>query len=532
MSLARAFVTVGGMTLISRMLGLAREILIAALLGASAAAEAFFVAFRFPNLFRRFFAEGAFNMAFVPMFAKRVAEDGAALEGGAAQAFGEQVLAGLLSVVFVLVLIAQLAMPWLIFAIAFGFADDPEKLQLSVALSQIQFPYLLFMSLVAMFSGILNALNRFAAAAGAPIILNMLMIGAMVLGASSVENGWTGEDPAARESVAYWLASSVFAAGVAQLALVWGAARRAGMALRLRRPRWTPELKKLLWLGAPGAVAGGVAQLNILIGTTIATFFDGAVAWLTYADRVYQLPLGVVGVAIGVALLPELSRRVREDDRVGAQRALNRAIEYSMALTLPAAVALVLIPDEIVRLLFGRGAFQETDVAATATALALFAAGLPAYVLIKALSPAFFAREDTVRPLRYATLSMVVNTALSIGLAPFLSWVAIPIGTAAAAWVNAVLLWRRLSADGGYDVDPRLGRRLIAMAGASAAMGAVVLAASLGLGAGLTADPVWRYPAVLGLIVLGLVAYAGLSVLFGAVSPREMAGALRRGPAR
>ncbi|MEL6318340.1 MAG: murein biosynthesis integral membrane protein MurJ, partial [Pseudomonadota bacterium] len=322
MSLARAFLTVSGMTMLSRVLGLAREILIVAFLGSSPAAQAFFVAFRFPNLFRRFFAEGAFNMAFVPMFSKRVADDQAAtadgFEAGVAQRFGEEVQAGLLSVLFVLVLIAQLLMPWLMFAVAYGFADDPDKMALTVELAQIQFPYLLFMSLVALFSGVLNALGRFAVAAGAPVLFNIFMIAALLLGAGLVENAWGGEDPAAQEQIARYLAWSVFLAGLAQLLLVRAAARRAGMRLRLRAPRWTPDMKRMVSLGVPGAIAGGVTQLNILIGTTIATFFDGAVVWLTLADRIYQLPLGVIGVAMGVALLPELSRRVRAEDVAGA----------------------------------------------------------------------------------------------------------------------------------------------------------------------------------------------------------------------
>ncbi|MEM1420978.1 MAG: murein biosynthesis integral membrane protein MurJ [Pseudomonadota bacterium] len=499
MSLARSFLTVSGMTMISRVLGLAREIMIAAILGAGPIAEAFFVAFRFPNLFRRFFAEGAFNMAFVPLFAKRLEGDGA----DAARRFGEEALSGLLSVLFVLVLAAQLAMPWLIYVIAAGFADDPDKLSMAVLFAQIQFPYLLFMSLTALFSGVLNSLGKFAVAAGAPILLNLSMIGAMAA-------AWALEEP-----VGHWLSWSVFTAGVLQFLLVAGAARRAGIRLKLRAPRWTADMKRLVTLGAPGAVAGGVTQINILIGTTIATFFDGAVAWLTYADRVYQLPLGVVGVAIGVALLPELSRRVRAEDAAGAVNSINRAIEFSLVLTVPAAVALLVIPDTVVRLLFARGAFGETDVMATSHALALFALGLPAYVLIKALSPAFFADEDTRTPLRYSVVSMIVNVVISVGLAPLISWSAIPIGTAVAAWVNVWLLWRGIGETGVYKPDERLKRRCSRAIAAALFMGLVLYTGKL-LYAGALTEPFLKYPYGVALILAGLASYAIAALALGA----------------
>ncbi|MEO1121660.1 MAG: lipid II flippase MurJ, partial [Pseudomonadota bacterium] len=275
------------------------------------------------------------------------------------------------------------------------------------------------------------------------------------------------------------------------------------------------DMKRLVTLGAPGAVAGGVTQINILIGTTIATFFDGAVAWLTYADRVYQLPLGVVGVAIGVALLPELSRRVRAEDAAGAVNSINRAIEFSLVLTVPAAVALLVIPDTVVRLLFARGAFGETDVMATSHAHALFALGLPAYVLIKALSPAFFADEDTRTPLRYSVISMIVNVVISVGLAPLISWSAIPIGTAVAAWVNVWLLWRGIGETGVYKPDERLKRRCSRAIAAALFMGVVLYTGKL-LYAGALAEPFLKYPYGVALILAGLASYAIAALALGA----------------
>ncbi|MCI4662672.1 MAG: murein biosynthesis integral membrane protein MurJ [Neomegalonema sp.] len=511
MKLISAFLTVGGMTMISRVLGLAREILIAALLGAGPIAEAFFVAFRFPNLFRRFFAEGAFNMAFVPLFAKKLEGEGEA----DARGFAEDAMAGLLSVLFVLVLAAQLTMPWLIYAIAYGFADDPEKLSLATLFSQIQFPYLLFMSLTALVSGVLNSLGKFAAAAGAPILLNLTMIAGMGL-------AWS-----LGGSVGHYLSVSVLIAGILQFALVYHAAARAGMRLGFKAPVWTPELKRLLAIGVPAAIAGGVTQLNILIGTVVASFFDGAVAWLTYADRLYQLPLGVVGVAIGVALLPELSRCLRADDQAGSGSALNAALQFSLLLTLPAAVALSVIGEAIVALLYARGAFGEMDVAATSQALFYFALGLPAYVLNKVFSPIYFANEDTKTPLRYAVISMVVNTAMSIGLAFAIGWLAIPIATAAAAWVNVLLLWIGVEDKNAYRITVRTQRRLLAAACASVIMGSVLYL----VGAHMqdqVADPLLRIPAVLGLVALGMAVYAACAFALGAVSPSQIRSMLRR----
>jgi putative peptidoglycan lipid II flippase len=491
--------------MLSRALGLVREILIAALLGAGPIADAFFVAFRLPNLFRRFFAEGAFNMAFVPLFAKRLEAEGPQ----AARRFGEEVLACLLCFVFTLTLFAQLAMPWLIYGIAAGFADDPEKLALATTFSIIQFPYLMFMSLVALFAGVLNSLHKFAAAAAAPILLNLSMIAGIGL-------AWALE-----RDFGLWLSYAVFIAGVLQFWLVAGAAKKAGMALRLRWPRWTNDIKQLLALGAPGIFAGGVTQINILIGTTIATFFDGAVAWLTYADRLYQLPLGVVGVALSVALLPDLSRRMRADDMDGAKKTLRQATVISMAFAMPAAAVLICIPDIFVAVLFGRGAFGADDVTATATAVALFAIGLPAYVLIKSLSPAYFAAEDTRTPVIYAAVSTAFATGLSIGLALFIAWIAIPIGTAAGAWLNVILLERGLRRRDAAAFDSWVIGRVVRFVLATLAMVAGLLWVTRSwpdiflVGGG-------RYLAVLGLVVGGAAVFGAVALLCGGIRKSDL----------
>ncbi|MGG7567038.1 murein biosynthesis integral membrane protein MurJ [Rhodovulum sp. DZ06] len=510
--LFRAFATVGGWTMASRILGFARDIAIAAALGAGPAAEAFVIAFSLPNLFRRFFAEGAFNMAFVPMFTKKL--DG---EGDApARAFAEDAMAGLASVLVVLTLVAMAAMPWMVLGLASGFADD-GRLALATDYGRVAFPYILFISIAALLSGVLNALDRFAAAAAAPVLLNVILLAALGLAALfGLDDGRT-------------LVWGVAAAGVAQMAMLWRAAAKAGMRLRLRRPRMTPELKRLAIIAAPAALAGGVVQINLVVGRQVASHFDGAVAWLYYADRLYQLPLGVVGVAIGVVLLPDLSRRLRQEDELGGRAAANRAAEFALALTLPAAIALAAIPGPLVSVLFGRGAFGPEDAEATALACAVYGLGLPAFVLQKVLQPIYFAREDTRTPFKIALWGMAANLVLAIGLAPVIGFLSAAVATTAAGWINLAMLYRGAR---GFGQAARPDARLIARTPR-------ILAASLlmGLGAwalaGLSAD-VLAAPG-LRILALGLIVAAAMAIYFaaaaalGGLSVSELKGMVRRG---
>ncbi|HUS54090.1 MAG TPA: murein biosynthesis integral membrane protein MurJ [Thermohalobaculum sp.] len=508
--LLRSFATVGGWTMASRVLGFIRDIMIAAFLGAGPVAEAFFVAFRLPNMFRRFFAEGAFNMAFVPLFAKKLEGDGAAV----ARQFAEEAMSALLTALIVLTVIAQLAMPWFVLALASGF-DDDGKLDLAVTFSRVVFPYIVFISLAALYSGILNSFGKFAAAAAAPVLLNVILIAVMAL-ASGL--GW---------AVGPALSWGVFGAGIAQLGLLVWATRRAGMTLTLRMPRLTPEVRRLVALGVPAALAGGVMQINLVVGTQVASYFDGAVSWLWYADRVYQLPLGVVGVAIGVVLLPELSRRVRSGDAASARDAMNRAAEFCLALTLPATVALIVVPGQITSVLFEHGAFTASDTAATAAALAIYAVGLPAFVLQKVLQPAYFAREDTRTPLRYAVVSMAVNLVIAVGGAPFAGYLAAAIGTTVAGWVNLTLLWRGVRQFGdAVTIDARLAASWPRILGASLAMGILVLGLSELQAAML---PGWRAVGLAVIVVVGAVAYAAAAVVFGAFRMSDIRAAMSRG---
>ncbi len=463
MRLYRSFATVGGMTMVSRLLGFGRDILFAAVLGTGMVADAYFVAFRFPNLFRRLFAEGAFNAAFVPLFAKRYEGEG----WQAARIFAEQALALLLAGLLITTALAEIAMPWAMYAIAPGFVGSPEKFDLAILLTRIAFPYLLCISLVALLSGMLNALGRFALATAAPILLNVALISVLAAVA------WAGLGNTPEAGIA--LAWGVAVAGVLQLAVLGFWARRLGLGLSLRVPALNDDMRRLVRLGVPGVIAGGITQINILIGTIIASLQDSAVSWLYYADRIYQLPLGIVGIAIGVVLLPELSKQLRAGDGDGAQVSLNRSFEFSLLLTLPAAVALVVVPGPIIQILFERGAFSALDTPATASALAAFATGLPAFVMIKVLSPAFFAREDTKTPMVYAGISVIVNIVGSLSLFFLIGHVGIAIATSLAGWTNAILLMVTLMRSGGFKIEGDLRRRLVPVILSSLVMGAALL---------------------------------------------------------
>ncbi len=511
--LMAGFFTVGLWTFLSRILGFVRDILIASYLGTGPVAEAFLVAFSLPNLFRRFFAEGAFNMAFVPMFSKK-------LEGDEdAHRFAQDAFVGLGGILTVLTVVGIVFMPALVTMIASGFLGS-ERFDLAVYYGRIAFPYILFISLGALLSGVLNALGRFTAAAAAPVLLNVVFLTAMTLG------GIFGAET--EKQIGSLLVWSVPIAGIAQLTLVWIAAKRAGFALVPGWPKLTPDLKRLAIIAAPAALAGGVVQINLLVGRQVASFFDGAVAWLSYADRLYQLPLGVVGIAIGIVLLPDLSRRLRAGDEAGGKDAFNRACEISLALTIPAAVALMIIPLPLVSVLYERGAFTSDDTAATAIAVAIYGLGLPAFVMQKALQPLFFAREDTKRPFYYALVALALNAALAIGLSPIIGFTAAAIGTTATGWATVALLWRGSRSMGNAaQFDERFRKRLWRIVLAALGMG-LVLAIAATIMKPFFGMATIRYIALLVLVGIGIVSYFGIGQLLGAFRLAEFRGALRR----
>lgn len=501
--------TVGFWTLLSRVLGFLRDVLIASYLGPGPLMDAFVAAFRLPNMFRRFFAEGAFNAAFVPMFSKRYETD----EG--AESFASLALSGLGLVLLILTGLAMVFMPALVWATAEGFVGD-ERFDLTVEYGRIVFPYILFISLAALFSGVLNATGRFAAAAAAPVLLNIMLVTAMCVAALS------------GDEVVQALVWTIPFAGIAQLWLVWYATRRAGLNIRPVRPRWTPEMAQLVRIAIPAALAGGVMQINLLVGQQVASHFDRAVSWLYSADRLYQLPLGVVGIAVGIVLLPDLSRRLKVDDDVGAREALSRAGEISLALTVPSAVALMVIPIPLVEVLFQRGAFGTDDTAATALAVSVYGLGLPAFVLQKILQPVFFAREDTKSPFRYAVVAMIVNAVVAIGLAIYIGWIAAAIATTLAGWVMVgLLIWGARPFGEVARFDARCKRRIWRIILASILMGVVLWWVSVAL-TPMFGYAGWRWLALLVLISIGSVSYFGFGQALGAFRIQEFRAALRR----
>ncbi len=512
MALIRSAATVGGYTMLSRVLGFLRDILIAAALGAGPVADAFFLAFRIPNMFRRLVAEGAFAAAFVPLFSRRLESDGQR----AAQSFAEAVLAVLLGSLLIFTLLAEISMPWLMRAIAPGFTDDPEKFDLAVLFTRITFPYLLFMALVALFGGVLNALYRFAAAAAAPLLLNVVLITAVL--------GFADAGPTPGHALAWGVAL----AGAGQFVWMAIACHRAGVALRLPWPRLTPDVRRLLRLMVPAGLTAGVYQINLLVGTIVATLEDGAVSYLYYADRVSQLPLGVVGVALGTALLPMLSRSLQAGERDQAMDHQCRAIEVSLLLTLPAAVALIVIADPIIAVLFERGAFGADAVAATGAALAAFALGLPAYVLVKVLAPGFFAREDMVTPLKVSMAAMVANIAIIAALFPPLGFIGIALATAASSVLHAGLLWWWLARRGLLIADQRLLDRLPRMILASTVMAAGLWLAARGLEPQLAGALPYRIAALAALVIGGMVVFGVSAQAFGAARLNELREMLGR----
>ena len=507
-SLMRSIFTVGGWTLLSRGAGFARDMMMAAYLGAGPVADAFNVAFSLPNMFRRFFAEGAFNMAFVPMFAKKLQA------GEDARGFARDAFNGLAAILIVFSVIGTFAMPWLVWAMASGFAGD-ARFDLAVIYGQIGFSYILFISLVALLSGVLNAHGHFTEAGFVPVLMNLMFIAAMLVAV------WLDWD------IGLTLAWTVPVTGIAQLAFTWVAAAKLGFHFAPRWPKWTPELKRLATIAAPAILAGGVVQINLLVGRQVASYTDGAVSWLVYADRLYQLPLGVVGIAIGTVLLPDLSRRLRAGDVAGGRESFNRGCEFALALTVPAAVALVVIALPLTQVLYERGAFGPDDTASTALALAIYGAGLPAFVLHKVLQPLYYAREDTRRPFRYAVISMLLNAAIAVGLMPYIGFAAAALATTLAGWVMVAQLWfgtRAMGDDARFDTRAR--SRIPRQVLAALAMGAVLWGGQIVLGP-LFGDAVWRYVALLVLIAVGIASYFLCGTAIGAFRLSDFKG-LRR----
>ncbi len=517
MSFARAIATVGGLTLLSRLAGFARDILTASVLGAGPVADAFFVALKLPNLFRRLFAEGAFGVAFVPLFAAELQVKGRA----AAARFAEEALALLLAVLLPFTLAAVAAMPWLMHGLAPGFGGEPAKFALAVDMARLTFPYLMLVSLVALLGGVLNALDRFGPFAAAPIAFNLTLVAALLAAPR------LGLEPGKA------MAAAVTLSGLVQLAWMAWACRNAGIRLRLRAPRITGGMRRLFRLMGPGALGAGVLQINLFLNIVLASLLpSGAVSFLYYADRLNQMPLGVIGIAIGTALLPVLARFAAVGDERMVRHYLSRALEFSLLLGLPAAVALGVAGLPIVSVLFERGAFGPAEAQATAWALAAYAIGIPAYVIVKSLNAAFFARQDTATPVRVAVLVTVATALLALALLPFLGHVGIALATGLTAWLDVGLLVAAMRRRGLLTLDARLVRRAPRIAAAAAGMG-VALAVVEAMLAPWLAHPATavRFGALAVLVAGGVAAFAVLAQGLGGTNLADVKGFLKREPA-
>lgn len=517
MSLARNTAVIGGLTLVSRVLGFARDLLMAAAIGAGPVADAFYAALRFPNLFRRLFAEGAFSQAFVPVYSKTLAEQGEQ----AADRLASEALSVLVLATGIITALAILCMPWINLVLFAGYADNPEIFRLATILTQITMPYLVGVSAATLFSGALNARGRFFAAAAAPSLLNLSLLIALLL---------FRETPV---QAAYAAAIAVSVSGVLQAVWVAWGARKSGASVRPSAPKLTSNVMRLLALAAPAAIAGGALQINVMISQVLASFEDGAISLLNYADRLYQMPLGLIGVAVGVAMLPRLSRLVAADDQAGARGALDEAVNLSMAFTLPAAAAMIAFPAYLLEGLFARGAFTAEDARNCAMALIHYGWGVPAFVLAKIYAPGFFAREDTKAPMRFAIISMVINTALGAALFFGLRAMGMPgfpglaFATSAAAWINVLMMIAALGKRGAYAPSAQAMSRLARIVIVSASLGLLLFVGQANRAA-LEAMLGSKEVAVLALILASGIGYFIFLFLTGAVRVSEVRAAFKR----
>ncbi len=491
MSLLRSSAIIGSFTMLSRIFGFLRDVIIANVMGAGMLSDAFFVAFKIPNFLRRLFAEGAFNAAFLPMFAGMLKVDGQ----DAAMRFASIIMTILTLCLLMIAALAIFFMPEVLALIAPGYRDDPELLALTIDLSRVTFPYIIFISLVSLLSGILNSHDRFAAVAFTPVLLNLSLIFFILVLAPHFP------------SHAHALATGVFFAGLVQcLWLVWVCARHDSLP-KFVRPQWTDDVRTMMRAFVPVAFGAGVAQVNQLIDIILATYLDTAVSYLYYADRLYELPLGVIGIAIATALLPMLSRHIRAKEHEEATAAINQALRFTALIGLPATAALIVIASPIVTVIYEHGAFSPEDSAAVIPALIAYACGLPAFLVIKIFSNCFFAAGDTKTPVKIAIVCVLTNLILNLILIEYYAHVGLAIATSAAGWLNAILLGYFLYMRHLFRPAPGLGIYLLKLLIAIAAMTFALLICTQWLNNWLTGHTLQRAGAMLILVVVGSVSY-------------------------
>jgi putative peptidoglycan lipid II flippase len=496
----KRILTVGGFTLLSRATGVVRDIILAAILGAGPVADAFFVAFRLPNHFRAIFAEGAFNAAFVPAYA-RIREQGGPTRAGV---FADHIFTILLASQIVLLALALIFTPAAIDVLAPGFAQDPDRYVLAVDLTRITFPYLLLITVVTLYGGILNALHRFAAAAAAPILLNFSLIVAMLLAVYFPTPG----------HAAAW---GVLVSGVLQALLVGGEAFRADVLARLRRPRLDADVRQFFRALGPATVGSAGVQLALFADTVIASFLPaGALSALYYADRINQLPIGVIGIAAGTVVLPEMARRLAAGDEAGASHAQNRAFEFTLLMAIPCIAAFFVIPELIMRGLFVRGAFTDADAFAAGRTLAAYAFGLLPFVLIRSAVATFFARGDTATPVKAALIAAAVNIGFKIALMGTLAQVGLALATSIGAWINLILVIVFALRAGHLRFDQQLRQSAVKLAVAGLVMAAVLWLAAPPVARLFAAAPAPALATLAALAAIGGAFYAAmLLAIFG-----------------
>ena len=507
MNLAKAMATVAGLTGLSRIAGFVRDVLTAAYLGAGPLADAFFVALKLPNFFRRVTAEGAFSVAFVPLYSKELERKGGRDAGIFA---GNAFMIMLLGLSF-FTMLAVTYMPYVITAIAPGFIDDPQRFEAAVELSRITFPYLLLMSLSALLGGMMNAHDKFAPFAFAPVLFNMSIIVALLFGTP-----WTG-------SAGHAMAWGIFLSGFLQFFWLMACLRRYKIRLLLQKPRLTGEIRKLFRLMGPGVIGAGVMHINLFADMIIASMLSaGSISYLYYASRLNQLPLGMVGIAVGTALLPMLSRALASHDGQKASDLFNRSLEYCLLLALPAAAALLVVPDVIIKGLFERGEFTSGDTQKAAFVLQGYAIGLPAYIFVKVFSTAYWSREDTKTPVKISIITTVLNICLSLILIWPLGVAGIAFSTGLMGWLQVYLLKRGLKTIENTSFDDRLKRSSAKIVVITCIMAVAVYSVSI---------PEWgQYQDLLACVVTGSVLYGILVFRAGLMSKEDIKTYLRRTP--
>jgi putative peptidoglycan lipid II flippase len=515
MTLGRAIAVVGGFTMLSRLLGFARDMAMSRVLGAGPVADAFFIAFKLPNFFRRLFAEGAFASAFVPLFAAERAKGGVA----EAAAFAREAQAALLAVLLPFTALAILAMPIVVALIAPGLRDTPQTIAWAIDFGRIAFPYLVFISLVSLYGGALNGLERFGHAAATQMLLNIVLLIALFSLSPFLPNP------------GYALAIGVCVAGIVQWLWLLDACRRAGLSMLPRWPTLSPRIRRMLTLVLPAAIGAGAFQINAMLDVVWSSYLpDGTISVLYYADRINQLPLGVVGIAIGTSLLPLLSRQLRDGSTDAAMANQNRAIEFGLLFSLPAAAALCVAALPIMATLFEGGKFGPAESARAAAALVAYAAGLPAFILVKALATGFYAREDTRTPLNIALASIALNIALNVIFlwGTDLQHVGVALASSLSGWLNAVLLGWVLLHRRHLIADLRLRSRSWRMLLAALSMG-VGLWLGLRYAGGVFATPgVTRWLALATLCAGGAAIYGVMGAALGIIRLSEIRALLRR----